>query len=85
MLNENTPPFLGGFIMGGWSSVSVWANSQPLFVQDFLINVGSTLVLGLVGGIAGMIAKDGYSYVKNKFTKNDKDEFNQGHDSGSKS
>lgn len=76
MLNENTPPFIGGFIMGGWSSISVWANSHPLFIQDFLLNVGSTLVLGLVGGIAGMIAKDGYGYIKKKFTKNNEHELN---------
>lgn len=84
-MTENTPPFLGGFIMGGWSSVSVWANSQPLFIQDFLVNVGSTLVLGLVGGIAGMVAKDGYTFFKKKLTKNEEDEFNQGNDSGDKS
>lgn len=76
-MNENSAPFLGGFAMGSWGSLSLW-DSMAVYLQVsnleileyYAFKVLGTLVLGLVGGFAGMIAKDLYRYFKIKFTKN---------------
>lgn len=76
-MNENSAPFLGGFAMGSWGSISLW-DSMAVYLQVsnleileyYAFKVLGTLVLGLVGGFAGMIAKDLYRYFKIKFTKN---------------
>lgn len=77
MINDNSAPFLGGFAMGSWGSISLW-DSMAVYLQVtnlqileyYAFKVLGTLVLGLVGGFAGMIAKDLYRYIKIKLTKN---------------
>lgn len=72
-MNENTPSFLGGFLMGGSSSFLVWKDSFLLQVNasglliEYGIKIAGTLVLGLVGGFAGMLAKDLYRHFKKKW------------------
>lgn len=77
MMDSNGAPIGGGFIMGIWSSFSIW-NLFPLsinpqeFVVEFFIKFSSTLLLGVVGGFVGMFGKDLYKKVKDKLYKKSK-------------
>lgn len=74
MINENSAPFLGGFIMGSWSSLSLWDSitvylqlTHTQVLEYYAFKLLGTMVLGLVGGLAGMLAKDLYRHFKIKF------------------
>lgn len=76
MINENSAPFLGGFIMGSWSSISLWDNitvflqvSHTQMLEYYTFKLVGTMILGVVGGLAGMVAKDLYRYIKILFNK----------------
>lgn len=76
MTNGNSAPFLGGFLMGSWGSVSLLDNitvflnmSQSEILTYYSVKLLATLVLGVVGGLAGMVAKDLYRIIKMKIFK----------------
>ena len=72
-MSENAAPFTGGFLMASWGSFSI-LREMPLLLQIpnqqtpeyFIVSVLTTLLLGAVGGIGGMLAKDAYKYIKDK-------------------
>lgn len=75
-MNDNSAPFIGGFTMGSIGSLSAWDSltvfmqvTQAQVLEYYAFKLLGTLVLGLVGGFAGMIAKDLYRYFKIKVTK----------------
>ena len=78
-MNSNAAPFLGGFVMGGWSGFSIWDSVPPLaqvmtptqIVQMYVIKLAVTLILGFLGGVTGMLGKDIYEKVK-KYLNNGK-------------
>jgi hypothetical protein len=40
--------------------------------MDFAAKVIGTIILGIVGGLAGLFSKDLYKWLKSKFVKNGK-------------
>ena len=75
IMNENAPSFLGGFLMGGSSSFYIWKDHFLLQIStndlliEYAVKIAGTLILGLVGGLAGMLAKDIYRILKKKLFK----------------
>lgn len=74
-MNQNLAPFTGGFLMSSLGSFSFLDNMTMLLnidARSMLIYYGfkilSTLLLGFLGGLAGMYAKDVYKKLKLKFS-----------------
>lgn len=69
---ENNYSFFGGF------AVSVLGNFKWLYdlqvfnpqaiALEWAVKVLGTIILGIVGGLAGLFAKDLYKWLKRKFT-----------------
>ena len=75
-MSDNAAPFTGGFIMASWGSFSILQDlpillqiNVPGAFQLYGLKVLGTLLLGAVGGIGGMLAKDLYRFIKNKLKK----------------
>ena len=76
-MENNAASFIGGF------SLSVLANWQWIFAQihidptnmamGFALKVIATLILGVIGGIAGLIGKDLYTGFKKKLNDKEND------------
>lgn len=76
-MENNAASFLGGF------SLSVLANWQWIFAQihidpsdlamSFAIKVLATLILGVIGGVAGLLGKDLYTGFKKKLNDKEND------------
>ena len=69
-MHDNAAPFFGGFLMGSWSSINSWniVNSlldihMPSSPNGYFTQLVSTIILGLVGGFGGMLAKDIYKHL----------------------
>lgn len=76
MMSENAAPFTGGFIMASWGSFSILRDLPTLLqinvpgtLELYALKVLGTLLLGAVGGVGGMLAKDLYRFIKNKLKK----------------
>lgn len=75
-MNDNAFPFLGGFAMSSIGSIS-FLDNITIFLQVqthdilvfYLVKILTTLFLGLVGGLAGMLAKDLYIWAKKKYIR----------------
>ena len=72
-MSQNITPFSGGFLLSIFG-ISYLDNTTMLLnvdTRNALIYYGfkivSTLLLGFLGGLAGMYAKDVYKYLKIKF------------------
>ena len=75
-MSENAAPFTGGFLMASWGSFSILHDLPTLLqinvpgtLELYALKVLATLILGAVGGVGGMLAKDLYRYFKNKLKK----------------
>lgn len=75
-MSDNAAPFTGGFIMASWGSFSILQElptllqiGAPGVLELYALKVLGTLILGAVGGVGGMLAKDLYRYFKNKLKK----------------
>lgn len=69
-------PFVGGATFGLGSSITIWPEMTifslakvPPIVLDFPLRVFFTIILAFFGGMAGMFAKDVYSYMKKRYKK----------------
>lgn len=77
-MNDNIASFLGGAMLSilghanylirvSWY-LKVDGHAQEL-AMEWSIKVLGTLILGVLGGVSGLFAKDLYRVLKNKFTK----------------
>lgn len=76
-MENNAASFIGGF------ALSVLANWQWIFAQihidptnmamSFGLKVLATLILGIIGGIAGLLGKDLYMGMKKKLNEKEND------------
>lgn len=76
-MENNAASFIGGFLL------SVMANVHWIFGQiyphtpsdaataamEFGLKIIATLILGIIGGIAGLLGKDVYGSIKKKFNE----------------
>lgn len=77
-MNDNGAPFLGGFILSIFGNLN-WIHSLQVrimpgniyseFFLDAIAKMGGTMILGVIGGLAGLFAKDLYKTLKDKFNK----------------
>lgn len=79
-MNDNTTPFIGGFVGAGFSSMSIWDNTSLFLAatpMELFYFYGSkllaTVFFGIAGGFFATITKkfgeDCYKYFKTKFKK----------------
>jgi hypothetical protein len=78
-MNDTGASFLGGFSFGAIGSVDWIAglhihllsphNLAGDLALQWGIKVLGTMILGVVGGLAGLFAKDLYRQIKKRFTK----------------
>ena len=82
-MNDNAASFFGGFILSFFGNAK-WVASLNLVLggvfggipytdiaTEWALKVVSTLILGIIGGLAGLIAKDIYRIIKKKKSGND--------------
>ena len=76
-MNDNQASFLGGFLFSVASHFKWVLTLQVAFVPgtimgqlalEWSVKIIGTLILGIIGGIAGLMAKDIYKALKKKFT-----------------
>ena len=67
--------FIGGFLLSIFGNVSwIWSMQlMPMSSQDamlyalsFALKIFATLILGMIGGVAGLLGKDLYNFLKRK-------------------
>jgi hypothetical protein len=67
--------FIGGFLLSVFGNISwVWSLQIPpltshdayLYAIGFVLKIFATLILGIIGGLAGLIGKDIYNTFKRK-------------------
>ena len=65
---ENTTAIASGSAFSIASSLG-WILQMPVYgnqLEIWTVKIFSALVIGIIGGVAGMIGKDFYSWFKNK-------------------
>jgi hypothetical protein len=62
--------FMGGFIVSVFGNIQWISQIDSMSVQtlmiEWTIKIFGTMILGIIGGLAGMFAKDLYKYLKDK-------------------
>jgi hypothetical protein len=62
--------FAGGFLVSVFGNISWIAQIQNMSVNSLMIEwaikIFGTMVLGIIGGVAGLFAKDLYKYLKDR-------------------
>ena len=67
--------FIGGFLLSVFGNVSwVWSlqlmpitsHDAYIYATGFVLKIFATLILGIIGGLAGLIGKDLYNFLKRK-------------------
>ena len=62
--------FMGGFIVSVFGNIQWISQIETMSVQSLLIEwtvkIFGTMILGIIGGLAGMFSKDLYKYLKDK-------------------
>ncbi len=76
-MENNAASFIGGFLLSVMANVHwIFAQAYPHTAGDaaeaaasFGLKVIATLILGVIGGIAGLLGKDLYASIKRKFNE----------------
>ena len=62
--------FIGGFVISVFGNIQWIGQIHNMNVQtlviEWTIKVFGTMILGVIGGLAGLFAKDLYKYLKGK-------------------
>jgi hypothetical protein len=62
--------FMGGFIVSVFGNIQWIAQIETMSIESLLIEwtakIFGTMILGIIGGLAGMFSKDLYKYLKDK-------------------
>ena len=67
--------FIGGFLLSVFGNVSwVWSlqlmpvtsHDAYVYATGFVLKIFATLILGIIGGLAGLMGKDLYNFFKRK-------------------
>jgi len=74
-MHEYGTSFIGGFLLSVFGNVSwIWSlqllpvTSQEayMYAAGFALKIFATLILGIIGGLAGLIGRDLYNLLKRK-------------------
>lgn len=80
-MTDDLRGIVGGAILGGLGGLHLFdvelLQAMPPtraadFATDFMFKMAGTLILGVIGGLAGLFSKDLYKWLKDKFKKNGK-------------
>ena len=66
---ENITAIAGGSTFSILTNLG-WILQMPVYgneLEIMTVKIASTVIIGVIGGVAGMIGKDFYGWVKNKF------------------
>ena len=76
-MSDNYAGTIGGSIFGavsgfhffiqGYVVPATTGNAASDFVLEALMKMGGTIILAVLGGLAGLASKDLYKYLKSKF------------------
>jgi hypothetical protein len=67
--------FIGGFLLSVFGNVSwIWSlqlmpmssHDAMVYAAGFALKIFATLILGIIGGLAGLIGRDLYNFFKRK-------------------
>jgi len=74
-MHEYGTSFIGGFLLSVFGNVSwVWSlqlmpmstSEAMTYALGFALKIFATLILGIIGGLAGLIGRDLYNFFKRK-------------------
>jgi len=74
-MHEYGTSFIGGFLLSVFGNVSwIWSlqlmpvtsKEAYMYAAGFALKIFATLILGIIGGLAGLIGRDLYNLLKRK-------------------
>jgi hypothetical protein len=70
-MKDSVYSFVGGFLISVMGNIDwllqIHSNNISSLMLEWTAKVFGTMILGIIGGLAGLFAKDLYKYLKEKY------------------